>query len=109
MADLEADADRKAAMAELAEQKAQADQNAVSQQMSVVDAADREAKATAVAGADTPREVGEVTQKYDALGREQTKLSHLEETSKHTSHTAQLAKKEANESLQQHADASQSE
>lgn len=107
LANLQTDADQKLATAEQAAQKAQADEAAFKQQMGVVDAAEQQAAATAAAGANTAEEVGEVTQKYDALGREQAMLDHLDEAASQSRETANALEETAEQSAQDFFDAKQ--
>lgn len=74
------------------------DQDAVTDQMKRVEAAERDARATAAAGVDDPRQVGEATMKFEALESEKSKLAEAKKTASQSNELANLAEQKASKS-----------
>ena len=85
-------------VAHLVRERAKLDQVAVTEQVKRVEAAERDARATAASGVESPRDVGEATRKFEALGKEKSKLTELKNTASKNNELAERAEARATKS-----------
>lgn len=78
-------------VAHIVRERANLDQVAVTEQVKRVEAAERDARATAAAGVDSREQLGEATRKFEALEKEKSKLTYLKNVASKNNELAELA------------------
>jgi len=85
-------------VAQLVRERANLDQVAVTEQVKRVEAAEREARATAARGVNNSKDLAETTRAYETLGKEKNKLTELKNVASKNNELAELAEAKAKKS-----------